>query len=79
MAANKKIFIGPGEGARLPVLDITHKVTAESFGGAFTSCIQGMYQVVTCMILRRDEWNTDLPIIPPTMPKAATTKPKTEK
>ena len=36
MAANKKIFIGPGEGAHLPVLDITHKVTAESFGGAFT-------------------------------------------
>jgi hypothetical protein len=23
--------------------------------GAFTSCIQGMYQAVTCMILRRDE------------------------
>ena len=36
MAANKKIFIGPGEGAHLPVLDITHKITAESFGGAFT-------------------------------------------
>ena len=36
MAANKKIFIGPGEGAYLPVLDITHKVTAQSFGGAFT-------------------------------------------
>src|SRR5215207_5890869 len=36
VAANKKIFIGPGEGAHLPVLDITHKVTAESFGGAFT-------------------------------------------
>ncbi len=33
---NKKIFIGPGEGAYLPVLEITHKVTAESFGGAFT-------------------------------------------
>jgi mannose-6-phosphate isomerase-like protein (cupin superfamily) len=33
---SKKIFIGPGEGAHLPVLDITHKVTAESFGGAFT-------------------------------------------
>jgi hypothetical protein len=33
---NKKIFIGPGEGAHLPVLNITHKVTAESFGGAFT-------------------------------------------
>jgi quercetin dioxygenase-like cupin family protein len=36
VAANKKIFIGPGEGAHLPVLDITHKITAESFGGAFT-------------------------------------------
>ena len=36
MAANKKIFICPGEGAYLPVLDITHKVTAQSFGGAFT-------------------------------------------
>ena len=36
MAANKKIFIGPGEGAHLPVLDITHKIKAESFGGAFT-------------------------------------------
>jgi quercetin dioxygenase-like cupin family protein len=33
---SKKIFIGPGEGAHLPVLDITHKVTAESFGSAFT-------------------------------------------
>src|SRR5829696_3540508 len=36
MAANKKIFMGPGEGAHLPFLDITHKVTTESFGGAFT-------------------------------------------
>ena len=36
MAANKKIFIGPQEGVHLPVLDITHKITAESFGGAFT-------------------------------------------
>ena len=33
---NKKIFIGPDEGAHLPVLDVTYKVTAESFGGAFT-------------------------------------------
>jgi quercetin dioxygenase-like cupin family protein len=33
---SKKIFIGPGEGAHLSVLDITHKVTAESFGGTFT-------------------------------------------
>ncbi len=36
MAANKKIFIGPQEGAHLTVLDITPKVTKESFGGAFT-------------------------------------------
>jgi quercetin dioxygenase-like cupin family protein len=36
VAANEKIFIGPGEGAHLPVLDITHKIKAESFGGAFT-------------------------------------------
>jgi quercetin dioxygenase-like cupin family protein len=33
---NKKIFIGPGEGTYLPVLDIVHKVTAESFGGSLT-------------------------------------------
>jgi quercetin dioxygenase-like cupin family protein len=32
----KKILISPEEGAHLPVLDITHKVTAEDFGGAFT-------------------------------------------
>ena len=37
MAANENIFIGPGEGSHLPVLGITHKVTAEAFGGAFTS------------------------------------------
>ena len=39
MAANekKKYLIGPDEGAHLPVLDVTHKVTAVSFGGAFTS------------------------------------------
>jgi len=36
VAANKKIFIGPQEGVHLPVLDITHKVIAQSFGGAFT-------------------------------------------
>ena len=34
---NKKILIGPDEGSYLPVLRITHKVTAESFGGALTS------------------------------------------
>ena len=33
---NEKILIGPGEGVHLTILDITHKVTAESFGGAFT-------------------------------------------
>jgi mannose-6-phosphate isomerase-like protein (cupin superfamily) len=31
---NKKIFIGPDEGTRLPALGITHKVTAEGFNGA---------------------------------------------
>jgi quercetin dioxygenase-like cupin family protein len=37
VAANeKKYLIGPDEGVHLPVLDITHKVTAEDFGGAFT-------------------------------------------
>ncbi|HEX2109838.1 MAG TPA: cupin domain-containing protein [Rubrobacteraceae bacterium] len=35
-AKEKKYLIGPEEGAHLSVLDITHKVTAESFGGAFT-------------------------------------------
>jgi quercetin dioxygenase-like cupin family protein len=34
---DKKILIGPDEGAHLPILGITHKVTAESFGGALTS------------------------------------------
>ena len=32
--SKKKILIGPDEGTHLPILDITHKVTAESFGGA---------------------------------------------
>jgi quercetin dioxygenase-like cupin family protein len=36
VATNKKILLGSGEGAYLPVLDITHKVTAQNFGGAFT-------------------------------------------
>ncbi len=37
MAANeKKYLIGPDEGAHLPVLDVTHKVTVENFGGALT-------------------------------------------
>ena len=33
----QKILIGPDDGARLPVLGITHKVTAEDLGGALTS------------------------------------------
>ena len=33
---NKKVLIAPDEGAYLPILDITHKVTAESFGSALT-------------------------------------------
>ena len=33
----KEFLIGPDEGVCLPVLGITHKVTAESFGGALTS------------------------------------------
>ena len=35
--SKKEFLIGPDEGARLPVLGITHKVTAEHFGGALTS------------------------------------------
>jgi quercetin dioxygenase-like cupin family protein len=33
----KKLLIGPDEGTYLPTLRITHKLTAEAFGGAFTS------------------------------------------
>jgi quercetin dioxygenase-like cupin family protein len=33
----KQLLIGPDEGAYLPTLRITHKLTAEAFGGAFTS------------------------------------------
>ena len=33
---NQKIFIGPDEGVYLPVLDIVHKLPAESFGGALS-------------------------------------------
>jgi quercetin dioxygenase-like cupin family protein len=36
VAANKKVLIGPGEGVHLSFLGITHKITAESFGGTFT-------------------------------------------
>jgi len=38
----KRILIGPEEGAYLPILDITHKVTTESFGGAFTIIEAGL-------------------------------------
>jgi quercetin dioxygenase-like cupin family protein len=31
-----KILIGPGEGVRLPALDMVHKVTAEASGGSLT-------------------------------------------
>jgi quercetin dioxygenase-like cupin family protein len=33
---NKEIFVGPDEGARLPVLNVAHKVPSESLGGAAT-------------------------------------------
>jgi quercetin dioxygenase-like cupin family protein len=33
---NKKIFVAPGEGAHLPVLDIAHKITADRSGGSLT-------------------------------------------
>src|SRR5215218_3343500 len=33
---HQKIFIGPDQGAHLPVLDIVHKVTAESSGGTLS-------------------------------------------
>jgi mannose-6-phosphate isomerase-like protein (cupin superfamily) len=39
---NKKNLIAPAEGAYLPILDITHKVTAQSFGGAFTIIEAGL-------------------------------------
>jgi mannose-6-phosphate isomerase-like protein (cupin superfamily) len=43
VAANeKKYLIGPDEGVHLAVLDITHKVTAEDFGGAFTITEAGL-------------------------------------
>jgi quercetin dioxygenase-like cupin family protein len=31
-----EIFVGPGEGAHLPILDIVHKVTADRSGGSLT-------------------------------------------
>ena len=43
MAANeKKYLISPDEGVHLSILDITHKVTAEEFGGAFTITEAGL-------------------------------------
>src|SRR5215218_7006768 len=33
---HQKIFIGPDQGAHLPVLDIVHKVTVESSGGTLS-------------------------------------------
>ena len=36
MKAESKTQIGPREGVRLPVLDIVHKVTAETSGGSLT-------------------------------------------
>jgi quercetin dioxygenase-like cupin family protein len=35
-AKEEKYLIAPEEGAYLPTLDLTHKVTTEHFGGAFT-------------------------------------------
>ena len=44
MAANEKkeYLVSPDEGVHLPILDITHKVTAEDFGGAFTITEAGL-------------------------------------
>jgi mannose-6-phosphate isomerase-like protein (cupin superfamily) len=43
VAANeKKYLISPDEGVHLSILDITHKVTAEDFGGAFTITEAGL-------------------------------------
>jgi hypothetical protein len=43
MAANeKKYLISPDEGVHLSILDITHKVTAQDFGGAFTIIEAGL-------------------------------------
>jgi len=33
---NKKVFVGPGEGAHLSVLEIVHKITAQDSGGSLT-------------------------------------------
>jgi hypothetical protein len=32
----KKIFVGPGESAHLPVLDMVHKITADRSCGSLT-------------------------------------------
>jgi quercetin dioxygenase-like cupin family protein len=39
---SKKVLIAPDEGAHLPILDITHKLTAENFGGALTVVEAGL-------------------------------------
>ena len=31
-----EIFVGPGEGAHLPILDMVHKITAQASGGSLT-------------------------------------------
>lgn len=36
VSTKNRILIGPDEGARLPVLDMVHKVTAEASGGSLT-------------------------------------------
>jgi quercetin dioxygenase-like cupin family protein len=33
---NRKVFVGPGEGDHLPVLDIVHKIAADRSGGSLT-------------------------------------------
>jgi quercetin dioxygenase-like cupin family protein len=35
-ANKRKVLVGPGEGTRLPVLDIVHKITADRSGGSLT-------------------------------------------
>ena len=42
VANEKKYLIGPDEGAHLHILDITHEVTAEDLGSAFTIIEAGL-------------------------------------
>jgi len=42
VANEKKYLIGPDEGAHLPILDITHEVTAEDLGSAYTIIEAGL-------------------------------------